>query len=112
MRQIIRREAGHWALFAEVAKTGVIVSENEPGATPSKTASRRRSEIMAALAPKMVVVEAAHMSGSIEAADKAVGMGRKVYALPGPITSGHSNGTNQMIRDGEAEMLLSADQLL
>jgi DNA processing protein len=47
-----------------------------------------------------VVVEAAEPSGSLITARLALDLGRKVGAVPGPVTSRVSQGTNSLIVDG------------
>lgn len=63
-----------------------------------------RDRILAALADEVYVVEAAAKSGSLITADWARRLKRKLYAVPGPITSRLSAGTNQLIASGMAQM--------
>jgi DNA processing protein len=58
-----------------------------------------------------VVIEAAAGSGALITANAALDQGREVMAVPGPITSSTSVGTNRLIRDG-AEPLLELEDLL
>jgi DNA processing protein len=52
-----------------------------------------------------VVVEAAPGSGALITAGTALDQGRDVMAVPGPITSRTSGGTNALIRDGAHPLL-------
>ena len=91
---------GHRALHAEIANHGLVLSENAPGATAQKGAFPKRNRIIAALAPLTVVIEAGYRSGAINTATQALELGRIVAAVPGPIDSQQSEGTNQLLKDG------------
>ena len=47
-----------------------------------------------------MVVEAAERSGSLITAEYAADLGREVGAVPGPVSSWRSAGTNALLRDG------------
>ena len=91
----------HSALAAQIAATGLLVSEYPPRAS-----SRRRgvfparNRIVAGLTAATLVVEARERSGALITADLALEEGRDVLAVPGEITSALSNGTNALIRLG------------
>ena len=55
---------------------------------------------MAALAGMTVVVEAAQRSGSLITADLAADLGRDLGAVPGPVNSRSSAGTNDLLAGG------------
>ena len=59
-----------------------------------------RNRIIAGLAALTVVVEAAERSGSLTTADFAEQLGRPVAAVPGPVTSRFSAGTNGLLASG------------
>lgn len=65
-----------------------------------------RNRIVAALSSEVFVVEAAQKSGSLITAAIAAKLKRKLWAVPGPITSRTSRGTNQLIAQGKAQMWL------
>lgn len=65
-----------------------------------------RNRIVAALSKEVIVVEAAEKSGSLITASIAHRLKRKLWAVPGPITSRTSKGTNQLIDRGIARMWL------
>ena len=66
---------------------------------------------MAALGTITVVVEAAQPSGSLITAQRALDLGRQVGAIPGPVTSRASEGTNGLIVDGAAPIRGAQDVL-
>jgi DNA processing protein len=79
---------------------GAIVSEMPPGFRAFRWNFPARNRIIAGLAPATIVVEAAERSGSLITADLALDLGRDVAAVPGPVNSWRSRGTNALLRDG------------
>jgi DNA processing protein len=79
---------------------GAVVSEMPPGFQAFKWNFPARNRIIAAAAPATIVVEAAERSGSLITADLALQLGRDVGAVPGPVVSWRSRGTNALLRDG------------
>lgn len=82
---------------------GLIISEWETQ-KPSHWTFPARNRIVAALCKELIVVEAAEKSGSLITAKLASKLNRKLWAVPGSITSRTSKGTNQLIALGKAEM--------
>lgn len=102
---------GHRQLHRSIAEHGLVLSENPPGATAHQGAFPRRNRIIAALAPVTIVIEAGFKSGALNTASQALELGRVVAAVPGPIDSDQSQGSNQLLRDG-AVMIASPDDAL
>ena len=92
------RKAGLYA--AILAAGGAVVSEMPPGFRAFRWNFPARNRIIAALAPATIVVEAAERSGSLITAELALELGRDVGAVPGPVLSWRSRGTNALLRDG------------
>jgi DNA processing protein len=85
---------------AIVAGGGAVVSEMPPGFRAFRWNFPARNRIIAGLAPVTIVVEAAERSGSLITAELALELGREVGAVPGPVLSWRSRGTNALLRDG------------
>ncbi len=102
---------GHRQLHRAIAERGLVVSENPPGMKAHKGAFPKRNRIIAALAPVTIVVEAGFRSGALNTASQALELGRVVAAVPGPIDSEQSRGSNQLLRDG-AILIAAADDAL
>jgi len=103
--------SGNWQLFEEIAHSGLLVSEMVPGSKPTRWRFLQRNRLIAAISQAVVVTEAGWRSGSINTAGHAVELGRRVFAIPGPITEPSSAGCNRLIRDHLAELLLDTEEL-
>jgi DNA processing protein len=99
-------------LLPRIRASGALVSEySAPFAARPWTFAQRNATI-AALARVVVVVEAGERSGALITTQHAQALGRRLYAVPGPLGSVASVGTNAIIADGRASALVSADQLV
>jgi DNA processing protein len=70
-----------------------------------------RDRIMAAISTDIYVIEAAAKSGSLITAEWGRKYQKQVWAVPGPVTSKVSEGTNWLIDSGRARMWLPRQQL-
>ena len=100
----------HSVLFERIAERGLVVTEAAPGAHPTRPAFLVRNRLIAALAYGTVVVEARVRSGSISTYCHARNLNRVLMAVPGPITSPESGGTNALLQD-DAQLVTSADDV-
>ncbi|CAA9254841.1 MAG: Rossmann fold nucleotide-binding protein Smf possibly involved in DNA uptake [uncultured Acidimicrobiales bacterium] len=89
----------HAALFDDVAAAGALVSEAPLGTPPERWRFPARNRIIAALADVVVVVESHDRGGSMHTVDAAIERGRTVGAVPGPVRSPASAGTNALLAD-------------
>ncbi|MEO8194852.1 MAG: DNA-processing protein DprA [Gemmatimonadales bacterium] len=102
---------GHRELHRVIGERGLVISESGSGARAHKGVFPRRNRIIAALGKLTIVVEAGHKSGALNTASHALDLGRPVAAVPGPIDSPQSEGTNRLIRDGALAISSIADVL-
>ncbi len=102
---------GHRELQANIARRGLLLSEFPTGNRASKGSFPRRNRILAALASVTIVVEAPTKSGALGTAEIAANLGRVVAAVPGPIDSPQSAGTNELLRDGAVVIATVEDAL-
>jgi DNA processing protein len=93
-------------LFQVIARNGVLIAELYPGVAPSRWRFLQRNRLIAALTPTTVVIEAGIRSGSIRTANNAIELNRELFAVPGPLTSAASAGTNSLIAEGKARALV------
>lgn len=92
--------ASHHSLWRRICEDGLVVSELPPGTAAWRWCFPARNRIMAALAGMTIVVEAARRSGSLITADLAADLGRDLGAVPGPVNSRASAGTNDLLAGG------------
>lgn len=92
--------SSHEALIQTIGQRGAVLAELPPGAKPTRFRFLSRNRLIAALGMATVVVEAAVRSGSLVTARLAAELGRAVFAVPGPVTSMESTGTNRLLCDG------------
>lgn len=92
--------ASHRSLWRRICEQGLVLSELPPGTGAWRWAFPARNRIMAAIAGMTVVIEAALRSGSLITADLAADLGRDLGAVPGPVNSRASAGTNELLAGG------------
>jgi DNA processing protein len=103
---------GNSDLLKRISQTGAVMSELPPGSTPTKWRFLQRNRLIAALAQSTLVVEANWRSGALNTVSHSERLNREVFAIPGPISSPKSAGTNKLIADGRAQLVVDGQDLL
>ncbi|KJS25849.1 MAG: DNA processing protein DprA [Hyphomonadaceae bacterium BRH_c29] len=101
----------HQRLYAEIAASGLIVSESPFGYRAKAQDFPRRNRIITGMSHGVVVVEAAERSGSLISARVAGEQGREVMAVPGSPLDPRSAGTNSLLHQG-ATLVRHAEDVL
>lgn len=83
-----------------IGKHHLVLTEYEPDAQPLKFHFPERNRIIAGLVGGLVVCEAKKRSGSLITCERALEEGREVYAIPGSIVDGKSDGCHHLIQEG------------
>jgi DNA processing protein len=96
-------------LYAKIAETGVVISEQPMGMKPFARHFPMRNRIVSGMALATVVIEAAAKSGSLLTAGNAMEQGREIMAVPGHPFDGRSSGCNNLLRDGASLVRGSRD---
>ena len=99
-------------LVPRIVASGALVSQYAPSSTAHAWTFVKRNATIAALAEAIVVVEAGEGSGALITAAEARRLGRPALAVPGPLGSAASVGTNVLIASGAARALTSAHALV
>jgi DNA processing protein len=101
----------HSELADQVTTSGALVTEAAMRMEPMAGLFPARNRIISGLARAVVVVEANEKSGALITARLAGEQGRTVLAVPGPVDSDPSAGSNALIRRG-AVLCRGADDVL
>ncbi len=99
----------HEDLLAALLGTGAAISEMPLGHAPRARDFPRRNRLISGVALGVVVVEAAHRSGSLITARIAAEQGREVFAVPGSPLDPRAAGTNDLIKQGATLITEAAD---
>lgn len=99
-------------LAAKIVKSGALLCEFPPGTNPDRENFPKRNRIVAGMCDATIVVESKISGGSLITAELANDYSRDVFAFPGSIFQGTSQGCNQLIRNDQAHLLLGADDFL
>ena len=91
---------------------GAIVTELNSQSKQNGRYYLPRNRIIAALSAGTVIVESDAAGGSLHTAAMADGYNRTVMAVPGRATDRMSTGTNLLIRNHKAQLILSAEDIV
>lgn len=103
--------AVHRSLWRRVGEQGALLSESPLGSRPEPWRFPARNRIIAALAQVVVVVESHAAGGSMHTVEAANERDRPILAVPGPVVSPASAGTNRLIGEG-CQPCLDTDDVL
>lgn len=105
--------SGHTHLAREIVETGgAVVTELPSIAKQAGDFYPARNRIIAGLSEGTVVIESPVGGGSLQTANYADGYGRAVMALPGRVGDVSALGSNILIRNQKARMVLSAEDIV
>jgi len=99
-------------LARAIRERGALVSEYGLDFGAQSWTFPRRNTTIAALADVVVVIEAPTGSGALITAERAIEIGRPVFAAPGPLGASTWEGSNRYISERKAHLLLSAADVL
>nr|WP_245688648.1 DNA-processing protein DprA [Paracoccus chinensis] len=99
------------ALADRIVENGCLLSEQPPGVEPVARHFPARNRIVSGLSAGVVVIEAAHRSGSLITARCGADQGREIMAVPGHPLDARAAGCNALIRDG-ATLIRNAEDVI
>lgn len=103
--------AGNTRMLESVIERGAMISELPPGFRPNRYRFLHRNRIIAALSATTLVVEARWRSGAQSTAHHALGLGREVGVVPGPIDAASSAGCHRLLRDTPSSIVFDKETL-
>ena len=98
-------------LYADVLRSGLLLSEQEPGTDPKPGSFPRRNRLIAGLARCLLVVEGKIKGGTRNTSALMMEMGKLVLAVPGRIEDEVAAGPNLLLAEG-ATIYRGPDDLL
>ena len=101
----------HADLASRICEQGAMISEYPLGKLPQAQHFPRRNRVISGLSLGVVVVEAGMKSGAMLTVRWALDQDREVFAVPGPVISENSAGTNWLIQQG-AKLVVDHNDVL
>ena len=102
----------HRSLADEIARKGLLISEQRPKKGAIKYLFPLRNRIIAALAEGTLITEAGMKSGTVHTKDYALDFGRDVFVVPGNIDSPNSDLPNEVIKTGQGMCVTCGKDIL
>ncbi len=102
----------HKSLAAEIARNGVVMSEHPLATRPDARKFPRRNRIMSGMTMATVVIEAGQSNRALITARLALEQDREVFTILGNVLSPASRGTNGLIRDSAAKLVIDHRDIL
>lgn len=99
-------------LYFDLIENGALISEFPIGAKPDKVNFPRRNRIISGISLGTLVIESGIKGGSLLTAEFAIDQNREVFATPGYINSKQSDGTNELIKKGQAKLVTDIEDIL
>lgn len=99
-------------LMDEIVESGgCLISEFEPDFKATQWSFPMRNRLMAGISKAVLIIEAEEKSGTLITARLTTEYNRDLLAVPGPIFSSNSKGTNRLLRQGATPVTCSEDVL-
>ena len=102
----------HKKYIKDVCNNGGFITEFWHDEQPLRENFLKRNRIVAGLSKATIIIESADKGGSLVTADIANSYNRDVFSLPGKITDMYSKGCNNLIKNNQAHLLTSANDIV
>ncbi|MCB0714075.1 MAG: DNA-processing protein DprA [Ignavibacteriae bacterium] len=99
-------------LAEEISEQGGVITEYPFGIKALRPYFPQRNRIISGMTAGTVVVESDLKGGALITARFALDQNREIFAVPGPINSPRSNGTNDLIRTDRARLTQAPEDVL
>lgn len=102
----------HKKYMHEVFKNGGFLTEFWHNEKPLRENFLKRNRIVAGMSEATIVIESAEKGGSLVTSDIANSYNRDVFAVPGRSNDVFSKGCNNLIKNNQAHLLSSAEDIV
>ncbi len=102
----------HAELADRIVEGGALVSELPMDAPPEAKNFLPRNRIIAGMSLGVIVTECAKRSGALASARCAAEYNREVFAVPGQISNPLAHGSNALLRDNHAKLIMCLQDVL
>lgn len=102
----------HKATADKMLENGGLLTEEPFGSKPTAPKFPARNRIIAGMSDCTIVIEAAIKGGALITARIANSYNKDVFSVPGKVNSQYSEGTNFLIKNHEAHLISSADDVI
>lgn len=102
----------HKKHIAELKNNGGLITEFWHNENPLRENFLKRNRIVAGISRGTIIIESAAKGGSLVTADIANSYNRDVFALPGRTNDVYSSGCNSLIKNNQAHLLTSANDIV
>ncbi len=99
-------------IWPKIIENGAMISEEWPGCAVTPDKFPKRNRLIAGLSAGTLIVESNARGGSLITASYALDQNREVFAVPGPVFSRTSQGTNNLIEKGHAKLVSSVEAII
>lgn len=97
-------------LLTSIEEKGLLLSQFDDDFIATPWSFVVRNELVVALGEVLVVTQADLKSGSMRSAEFALEMGKEIYVLPHRL--GESKGTDELLKNGAAKLILDIDEFV
>ncbi|MEY2828367.1 MAG: DNA-protecting protein DprA [Bacteroidota bacterium] len=104
--------SAHVKYIKQMVECGGILTEYGFGEVANKENFPQRNRIVAGMCDAMIVIETAIKGGAMITAKLADSYNRDVFALPGKVGDIYSEGCNYLIKNNQATLFESADDII
>ena len=102
----------NYALMNKIVENGAVITEFPPHTPPNSYHFPIRNRIISGISNATVIIEAPLDSGAMITARTAIEQGKPLFAVPGIAKFHSNNGTNALIKNDDAKMATSAEDVL
>lgn len=101
----------HSKIASNITSNGALITEYLPNVKAETHHFPARNRIIAGISELTIVIEASEKSGALITAEFANEYNREVFAVPGKITSSHSAGCNNLIKQHKAHLITDVEDI-